>query len=63
MRDVMSPVSSKHPGPSRISGGQPLSPGCRSNPSRKDSVPEQPKHGTTSRHSQEPEPNQPIPGE
>jgi hypothetical protein len=39
-KEVISPISSTHPGPSKVSGGQPLSPGARSDPGRRDSVPE-----------------------
>jgi hypothetical protein len=55
--EVCSPISRKG---SKLSSGQPLSPGARSDPSvadRRDSVPSQPKHGTASRHSTEPEPS------
>jgi hypothetical protein len=59
MKEVISPASSSHPNSKVGSISGDLSPGARSG--RLDSVPEQP-HGTTSRHSQEPEPNRPPPG-
>ena len=51
-----SPANSRHPG-NTLGGGQPLTPGARSNPSRgersqADSVPSQPSH--TPRHSEPP---------
>jgi hypothetical protein len=56
MAEVESPVTRKG---SKVGSNQPMSPGARSNPSlgsgqRFDSVPSQPTHGGTSRHSEEP---------
>ena len=58
-QEVCSPVSRKG---SKVGSGQPLSPGARSNPSRSegpkfDSIPPQPTHGGTSRHSEPPIPS------
>jgi hypothetical protein len=51
IKEVCSPVS--RPG-SKVSGNTGLMPGARSNPSRGDSVPAQPSHGTRSTHGEEP---------
>jgi hypothetical protein len=60
--EIKSPVSTTHTS-SKLRSNLPLSPGSRSDPSRRDSaqasahsVPAQPAHGSTSRHSTEPEP-------
>jgi hypothetical protein len=52
-REVCSPVSVKG---SKVGGGQPLSPGARSNPSRgrSDSLPSQPTNVRDSRNAEEP---------
>jgi hypothetical protein len=42
--EVKSPVSTTTPG-SKLSSNLPLSPGARSDPGRRDSVPNQPSHG------------------
>jgi hypothetical protein len=61
MKEVCSPANSGHTGPGKIGGGQPLSPGARSNPSsgnRRDSVPDQPSGRQVSRGSnKDPEPS------
>jgi hypothetical protein len=53
--EVVSSITRKG---SKVGSGQPISPGARTNPSRgpvsQDSVPSQPSHGGTSRHSEEP---------
>jgi hypothetical protein len=51
--EVRSPVSIKG---SKVGSGQPMGLGARSNPSRRDSVPEQERH--TSTHNEAPEPRQ-----
>ena len=51
IREVRSPVSSSTPG-SKLASRLPLSPGSRSDPGRRDAVPDQP------RHAEEPEERQ-----
>jgi hypothetical protein len=59
---ICSPVNSSHTS-SKLSNKMPLSPGARSNPMRRDSVPGQPAGSQVSRGSnKDPEPSLPVPG-
>jgi hypothetical protein len=57
VKEVCSPVNTSHTS-SKLSNKMPLSPGARSSPSRRDSVPGQPSGGQVSRGSnKDPEPS------
>jgi hypothetical protein len=62
VKEICSPVNTSHTS-SKLSNKMPLSPGARSNPMRRDSVPGQPGGGMVSLGSKDPEPSLPVPGE